>query len=1462
MVKENSILNHFFILKKIVPYKFVTFNKPNFNMQMLKKSIFIIVTLLLPIICLSQTITVDDSYTSGQLVNLLLNNSCIEITSTNMSTGQSVGYFNQNGSSFPLTEGIIIRNGNVNFTAGPYTNSNLSSSINLDSDPYLQNLSNQSSGQTTSIVDIGFLEFDFIPTSNSFSFNFLFASNEYGEFQCSSNDIFAFALTDLTTNITTNLAVIPGTSNPVSVLTIRNSAFNEGNSCSSSNPGLFSTYNVSNPPASSLNMRGHTVVMSASSGVIPNNPYRIRMSIADFGDADYDSAVFIGAGSFTTNFDLGPDQIICAGDEYILDTGLDNTYTFQWLLNGMIIAGETNPTYTVSQPGVYEVIIDKGSCHIEESITFNDLLVNNPQDLYACDTGAGIYPYNLTINNEIFLGIDDAIYDVHYFDSQADILANNPIPSADLGNFMSPGQTIYIKIFNTVTGLYCDAEYQFDLIVNPSITAGSIPLQNVCDNSSGVPYDLSIHDIDVINGQSGTYTITYYTNQSDATNGVNAIGNNINITNGTGITTFWIRIEDSNNSSCFDITSVDINVRPLPLVDAITNITECSNTTLPNITNGNYFTGPDGTGTNLGQGGAFIEDGGTYYIFAGPDAFGCTNQTSFLITFIDEFTPILDNCGVFSVPSPPEGIGAFYTDFGGPNGTGTLIPTGTQFENTGTTSIVQPIYYYAEVNGIPCRDERFDIYIHPLAPVDTLTDVTYCNSFTLEPLTNGNYFTGPNGTGTPLFAGTPITSSQTIYIYNTLNHISSDGVTVGFCPSPPSSFQVNIVNTSIFTPITECGSFTLPTITFGNYYDQPNGMGNIIDPSIPITSSQIVYYYANTTTLPNCTDNLNFNITINPRPLVDTIPSESHCGEFVLPPLTNGNYYMLSGGPTVPGQVELFPNQVIDLSGTSLNPGTYYIYNGPDANNCDNESSFTINILPSPLVDAVSDYAVCGPFYTISPATNGTIYTAPGGPNGTGTVVDSTTQYTENETFYLYSFDSNTTCEVDIPFTVFYNGIDLPDYPDEDVCEFDNYALPILTHVPPETTNNYSINYYLDSNGNGIPGDAGDTLVPAGTVFNTPNTVTTVYVVANNTGRFGLSCQEIDTITITVSETPNLNNHPANFNSLNNTTHCGEFILPDLNGPTINYTVNYYTQPGGNPNDLINPNDYTFSVAPDENPQTFDVWVYAHATNNSNCSDETHFQFTVYPRPTFEVDGGIICVDPLTNATLEPIILDSGLNPALFDVEWSLNGVVLGNGITFEAIQAGTYTITPIKLSPENAPDCNYLPTTAVVTISSRAVASVSVTQPFEDIANTTVTIENGFGNYIFQLDDGQFQTSNNFYNISSGSHTVTVRDTLGNCGDFVLVFNVIKYPKFFTPNADGYNDTWNIWDLRNEHPDAVIYIFDRYGKFLKELSPMDNGWDGKYNGHDLPSTDYWFTVDYLYNGEPAQFKAHFAMKR
>jgi hypothetical protein len=82
---------------------------------------------------------------------------------------------------------------------------------------------------------------------------------------------------------------------------------------------------------------------------------------------------------------------------------------------------------------------------------------------------------------------------------------------------------------------------------------------------------------------------------------------------------------------------------------------------------------------------------------------------------------------------------------------------------------------------------------------------------------------------------------------------------------------------------------------------------------------------------------------------------------------------------------------------------------------------------------------------------------------------------------------------------------------------------------------------------------------------------------------------------------------------------------------------------------------------------------------------------------------------------------------------------------------------------------------------------------------------------------NGVYQDDPVFSNVTSGEHFITINDKKGTCNTTVLTTTVLKYPKFFTPNNDGFNDNWNIPDLASQS-NALISIFDRYGKLLKVL--------------------------------------------
>ena len=155
-----------------------------------------------------------------------------------------------------------------------------------------------------------------------------------------------------------------------------------------------------------------------------------------------------------------------------------------------------------------------------------------------------------------------------------------------------------------------------------------------------------------------------------------------------------------------------------------------------------------------------------------------------------------------------------------------------------------------------------------------------------------------------------------------------------------------------------------------------------------------------------------------------------------------------------------------------------------------------------------------------------------------------------------------------------------------------------------------------------------------------------------------------------------------------------------------------------------------------------------------------------------------------------------------------------------------------------------------------------TVTEAFAENQKVTISPIAPDGDYLYQLDDGPFQSSPVFEYVSSGLHSVTVKDQTG-CSFPITISGilVVNYPKYFTPNNDGFNDSWNVKELSTQ-PYAYIRIFDRYGKLLKQISPNGAGWNGTFNGHYMPADDYWFVIHYQENNIVKEFQSHFALKR
>jgi len=226
--------------------------------------------------------------------------------------------------------------------------------------------------------------------------------------------------------------------------------------------------------------------------------------------------------------------------------------------------------------------------------------------------------------------------------------------------------------------------------------------------------------------------------------------------------------------------------------------------------------------------------------------------------------------------------------------------------------------------------------------------------------------------------------------------------------------------------------------------------------------------------------------------------------------------------------------------------------------------------------------------------------------------------------------------------------------------------------------------------------------------------------------------------------------------------------------------------------------------------------------------------------------------------SINAITLDTGLPSVGFGYRWEFNGVLLPNETAPFLIvdEAGVYnvTVTNVITGFENSDEI-------VVERSSPPISfNAQVTTPVFAQNNRIEVSVIGEGDYQFSIDNGPFQVATFFENVSAGNHIITIQDVNG-CGSVTLDVFVIDYPRFFTPNGDGINDTWNI--IGGEELNIVsLFIFDKFGKLITQITPGSEGWNGFFNGQQLPSTDYWFSINFIENEVSRQLTGHFALKR
>ena len=251
---------------------------------------------------LSAQLVLDNTLTPDQLVqDVLLGGG---VTATNVTfnglpgtqTNVQIAGFDGSQTTLGLDNGMLLSTGGVDSAPGPNDQAGATSILGtFPGDPDLE----LASGQQT--FDAAVLEFDFIPDGDSLSFRFVFGSEEYMEFVgLGVNDVFGFFLSGPGisgpySNNAANIALIPGTSTPVSIDALNASSF--GQFYVDNGDGSEAPFNAD---PQYIQYDGFTVALTARALVECGATYHIKIAIADGGDDVWDSGVFMEAGSFSS----------------------------------------------------------------------------------------------------------------------------------------------------------------------------------------------------------------------------------------------------------------------------------------------------------------------------------------------------------------------------------------------------------------------------------------------------------------------------------------------------------------------------------------------------------------------------------------------------------------------------------------------------------------------------------------------------------------------------------------------------------------------------------------------------------------------------------------------------------------------------------------------------------------------------------------------------------------------------------------------------------------------------------------------------------------------------------------------------------------------------------------------------------------------------------------------------------
>lgn len=1069
-----------------------------------------------------------------------------------------------------------------------------------------------------------------------------------------------------------------------------------------------------------------------------------------------------------------------------------------------------------------------------------------PEPIIVCDDDEdGIATVNLESKiPEIITataGLEISFYNDYNFAIEGD--SENAITNPD--NYTTSTEYIYVRVANESSGCFSLSGFYTYINTVPEF----IPISNFenceADISGVANFYFYLKEEEILNGQPDKQVL-YYETEADAIAGTNAIDKYSAYQNSTSPQTVYVRVENLTDPDCFGTSSFELEVGSIPIFNVAEDITGCDD-----ISNDGFVT------VDLNETIAQMSAGS-------PETLDITFHTTEydaennLNTLPLEYTNSTNPQPLFARVDNGnycKGISAFEIN---------IIPA----------PIVNPTVPMEQCDINYDGFATWDLSISEDDILDVRQDNIEVHYFeTIDDLeAQTNAITNPENY-------TNITNPQTVYIKvnNTVSNCFvavpldltvnlppafNDFETFEICANPSNSFDLSEIETTLIDSETEALLTYFETYTNAESSTDPLATAYTYQ-----TTNDIIFVRLEDPTT-GCHFIYDFILQVNPLPIanqpnnIEVCDDNSNDGLAYFDLELQTNTVLGTQNPddfTVSYHLSLAEAETGENSINTEHIGTtqQLITVRIEANDtgCFSLTDFLLivnpyPIIPEPIIACDTDYdavttfdlttAEAELFETPNPDNSITYFESLDDLQVDNNPILNPVDYSNlsnPQTVYIKVFNTVADCFTYVPLEL---RVNLPpatnDFEVFDICENDtnSFNLTTINHVI--SNSNYNVLFsYFTSEADAI---ANQNVLDTNYTYTSTSDIIYARVEYSTT-----HCYYIYPFELHVNPLP-LANQPENLSSCDDDFDGYiNFDLSQQNASilgfqnTTNFSVTYF-------NNHLDANEGIAPINSDAYQGYNNEIITARVVNHTTgCYNLVDFSLIVYRKPYVNIPEQVVCIDNL------PLVVSAETTYATDTYLWSTNEV----SSEIEITEIGSYSVTVTSEF-----NCTTTSTFNVIE-SESATIELAETLDFSDPNNITLTIT-GIGNYLYILDDGDAQDSNVFENVTLGYHTITIID-LNGCAEVTKEVVVIDAPPFFTPNYDNINDTWHIVGIKTL-PGSIVYVFDRYGKLITQLRSDDQGWDGTYNGYNMPANDYWFSAEIRQGNTAFEVKGHFSLRR